>query len=229
MTLPIPLNPTVKISKIDVNDVIGGSYTMKNLYTIGHSIHEIDNFITLLKKNHIDTIVDVRSTPYSKFASQFNRETFKDALKERQIYYLFMGDLLGARYEDEGLLFDSGKVNFKKVQKTSPFENGIHRLNQGITKGYTIALMCSEKEAFDCHRFGLISEYIHRHFHDITIKHIYPDKILSQTALERQLIKKYHPYIDYLGLETKQSPLEQAYAFRNKEIAYHAITQKSNM
>ena len=195
---------------------------MKELYTVGHSIYEIDDFVSLLKKYHINTIVDVRSTPYSKFASQYNREVLKQHLKENQICYIFMGDLLGARYEDKSLLFENGKVNFKKVQETITFQNGISRLDKGLNKGYNISLMCSEKEAFDCHRFALISEYINKNLSNIEIKHIYPDKILSQKDLERQLLKKYNRHIDYLGLETNIEPLEQAYVFRNEEIAYSA-------
>lgn len=201
---------------------------MKELYTVGHSVYEIDNFISLLKKNHINTIVDVRSTPYSKFASQYNKEALKQYLNENEICYIFMGDLLGARYEDKNLLFDNGRVNFKKVQETISFQNGISRLEKGITKGYNISLMCSEKEAFDCHRFGLISEYINNHLVDIDIKHIYPDKILSQNDLENKLLKKYHKHIDYLGLETEKPPIEQAYIFRNEDIAYNAITKEGD-
>ena len=201
---------------------------MKELYTVGHSIYEIDDFISLLNKNNINTIVDVRSTPYSKFASQYNRETLKQYLKENKICYIFMGDLLGARYEDKNLLFDDGKVNFKKVQETVEFQNGINRLDKGITKGYNISLMCSEKEAFDCHRFGLISEYINKNLSDVDIKHIYPDKILSQRDLESRLLKKYNKHIDYLGLETDKKPLEQAYTFRNEDIAYNAITKEGD-
>jgi len=200
---------------------------MKELYTIGHSTYEIDDFILLLKKNHIDTIVDVRSTPYSKFASQYNRETLKQYLNKHNICYIFMGDLLGARYEDSNLL-NNGKVNFKKVQETISFQNGIQRLDKGIAKGYNISLMCSEKEAFDCHRFGLISEYIDKKLNDVHIKHIYPDKVLSHKDLENQLLKKYDKHIDYLGLETDRNPLEQAYAFRNEDIAYNAITKEGD-
>ena len=77
---------------------------MKQLHTVGHSIYEMENFVALLKKNSINTIVDVRSMPYSKFASQYNREILKHYLKENKICYIFMGDLLGARYEDKNLL-----------------------------------------------------------------------------------------------------------------------------
>ena len=101
-----------------------------------------------------------------------------------------MGDLLGARYEDRSLLFDDGKVNFKKVQEIKSFQDGIARLDKGIAKGYNISLMCSEKEAFDCHRFGLVSEFLTKN--SIDVNHIYPNKIVSQKILEQQLLKKYN-------------------------------------
>lgn len=201
---------------------------MRTLYTIGHSIYEIEDFVSLLKKNNINTIVDIRSTPYSKFASQYNREELKYNLKKNEICYIFMGNLLGARYEDKDLLFENGKVDFKKVQETITFQQGVTRLDKGISKGYNISLMCSEKEAFDCHRFGLVSEYIDKNFIDVDVKHIYPDEILSQKDLEKKLLKKYDKHIDYLGLKTDKTPLEQAYLFRNEDIAYNAITKEGD-
>ena len=201
---------------------------MRTLYTVGHSIYEIEDFISLLKKNNVNTIVDIRSTPYSKFASQYNREDLKYYLNENEICYIFMGDLLGARYEDKDLLFENGKVDFKKVQETIAFQQGINRLDKGIAKGYNISLMCSEKEAFDCHRFGLVSEYVDKNFMDVDVKHIYPDKVLSQKDLEKKLLKKYDKRIDYLGLKIDKTPLEQAYLFRNEDIAYNAITKEGD-
>ena len=201
---------------------------MREIYTVGHSIYKVDDFIELLKTNNINTIVDVRSTPYSKFASQYNKEALHQYLKQNGICYIYMGDMLGARYENENLLFENGSVNFKRVQETKTFQDGIARLDKGMKKGYSISLMCSEKEAFDCHRFGLISEYIRENLTDVEIKHIYPDKILSQKDLENQLIKKYHKKIDYLGLESDKTPLEQAYILRNKDIAYNAITKEGD-
>ncbi len=203
---------------------------MKGLYTVGHSIYEIDDFVALLKKNDINTIVDVRSTPYSKFASQYNRETLKHYLQENKISYIFMGDMLGARYEDKSLLFDDGKVDFKKVQEIKSFQDGITRLDKGIAKGYNISLMCSEKEAFDCHRFGLISEFLTKN--NIEVNHIYPDKLVSQKLLEQQLLKKYDkklPKADLFNPDiTEDYQVELAYRFRNKDIAYNAITKEGD-
>ncbi|AYQ56966.1 hypothetical protein THERMOT_2317 [Bathymodiolus thermophilus thioautotrophic gill symbiont] len=203
---------------------------MKQLHTVGHSIYEIEDFISLLKKNSINTIVDVRSTPYSKFASQYNREALKRYFKKNKIYYIFMGDLLGARYEDKSLLFDDGKVDFKKVQETKSFQDGITRLDKGITKGYNISLMCSEKEAFDCHRFGLVSEFLTKN--SIEVNHIYPDKVVSQKILEQQLLKKYNkklPKVDLFNSDiTEDLQMKLAYKLRNKDIAYNSITKEGD-
>ncbi|MDQ1339457.1 MAG: hypothetical protein QG567_609 [Campylobacterota bacterium] len=204
--------------------------SVNTIDTIGHSIYEIEDFVKLLKQNQINTIVDVRSTPYSKFAPQYNRETLKEYLKQNSICYIFMGDLLGARYEDKTLLFDDGKVNFKKVQETKNFQDGVMRLQKGIEKGYSISLMCSEKEAFDCHRFGLISEFLSKK--SIEINHIYPDKVVLQQELEQKLLKKYEKQIPKTDLFNPnidfEEQLKEAYKLRNKDIAYNALTQEGD-
>lgn len=49
-----------------------------NLYTIGHSTHTTEKFIELLIMHSINTVCDVRSSPYSKFNPQFNSELLKN-------------------------------------------------------------------------------------------------------------------------------------------------------
>jgi len=200
------------------------------IYTIGHSTHPIEAFIDIAHKNALTTIVDVRSAPYSSFVPQYNKETLCHALKSHKIDYLYMGDLLGARYDDKKVLFEDGKVNFKKVQKTKDFQKGILRLEHGLGKGYRIALMCSEKEAFDCHRFGLISEYLTHH--KIRVEHIYPDALKSQATLEQRLLKKYEHKLPQGDLFTPSihtaKRLAYAYELRNKDIAYNAFLQDTN-
>ena len=55
------------------------------------------------------------------------------------------------------LLDDDGKVDCKTVRKSWAFKNGVERIWQGLDKGFTISLMCSESEPLDCHRFSMIS------------------------------------------------------------------------
>jgi len=51
------------------------------VYTIGHSNHSVEHFLGLLKTNGIQVIVDARSQPYSKYASQFDHERLKGSLQ----------------------------------------------------------------------------------------------------------------------------------------------------
>jgi uncharacterized protein (DUF488 family) len=67
------------------------------LFTIGHSNHEIASFMLLLKKHNITALADVRSHPYSRFLKHFNQSILSNALKSEGIYYVFLGKELGAR------------------------------------------------------------------------------------------------------------------------------------
>ncbi len=57
------------------------------LYTIGHSRHEFEYFVNLLKKFEINYLLDVRSIPYSKYAKTFNKEQLKSSLFTKRIEY----------------------------------------------------------------------------------------------------------------------------------------------
>ena len=59
-------------------------------------------------------------------------------------------------------MFEDGKVDFSKVVTTNRFLEGINRVKAGMQKGYSIALMCSEKNPIECHRFSLVSNYLQK-------------------------------------------------------------------
>jgi uncharacterized protein (DUF488 family) len=194
-------------------------------FTVGHSTHDVTMFIDLLRKHDINCIIDVRSSPYSRYANQYNKEVLNHSLKEANIVYLFLGDQLGARYEDKNLLFDDGKVDFKKVAASPTFQEGIQRVKNGMIKGYNIALMCSEKEPFDCHRFALVSKSLVAE--GIEVNHITPDSIFTQNDLEERLFKKYK-LSRYELFSSPEENLEAAYRLRNQDIAYNAITKEGD-
>lgn len=129
----------------------------KVCYTIGHSNHTFGKFLDLLKSNDIDCIVDVRSSPYSKYANQFNKEILEYNLKENRIHYIFMGNLLGAKIKDRGFYNNRNQLDGKKLINSGFFREGIDRIIKGMDKGYRISIMCSEKDPKECHRFCLIS------------------------------------------------------------------------
>jgi len=158
---------------------------MNKIYTIGHSTHLVDKFYELLKRSGINVVVDVRSVPFSQFADQYNKDNLMLFLQRNNILYIHMGNLLGARYDDSSLLFSDGKVDFEKVVKTKEFIEGINRINEGLSKGYNIALMCSERNPLECHRFSMISYFLDSHGYDV--QHILPEKVISHKLLEDKL------------------------------------------
>lgn len=165
---------------------------MSQIFTIGHSTDTIETFIEYLKHHQIDTVVDVRSIPYSRFASQFNKEDLSVSLKEKNIFYIPMGNNLGARYTERELLFEDGKVDFSKVVVTDRFQEGIYRVETGIKKGCKIALMCSEKNPIECHRFSLISNYLHKKGY--AINHLIGKDIFEHKLLQNKLLDYYKEY-----------------------------------
>ena len=162
----------------------------KQCFTIGYGDYTIDLFIDNVRSAGIDTIIDVRSSPYSRFNPHFNRENLEKSLRKRDIDYRFMGDRLGGRYTDPSMLFPDGTVNYRKVQETELFKKGIGRLLAIISSGKTIALMCAEKEPERCHRFALISPVLQSK--GISVVHIRPEgKLQANEDLERELVDSF--------------------------------------
>ena len=48
-----------------------------DIYTLGHSTHSEEDFISILKAYGIEVLVDVRSYPGSKYVPQFNKENME--------------------------------------------------------------------------------------------------------------------------------------------------------
>ena len=162
----------------------------KQCFTIGYGDYPIDRFITVLQKISSEVIIDVRSSPYSRFNPHFNRENLENSLHRIDIGYQYMGDKIGGRYTDPGLLFPDGTVDYRKVRDTEPFREGISQLLSIIASGKKIALMCAEKEPERCHRFALISPVLQSK--GISVIHIRPDmRLQANEDLERELVDSF--------------------------------------
>lgn len=191
------------------------------VYTVGHSNHEPESFAELLQYFGITCLVDVRSIAASGRFPQFNKAALSEFLKSKNIQYLHFGKEFGARHTDPELLDEDGKVDFEKVRQTEDFKNGVDRLRAGLEKGFTIALMCSEAEPFDCHRFSMISVFLEKS--GFAVKHILKDKTLkTNVQLENQLLKKYHKQLPFAPSLEEQ--IMHAYRLRNKDVAFSPYT-----
>lgn len=133
----------------------------QTILSIGHSTHGLDRFLELLASHEIDVVVDVRSNPQSRHASQFNAPTLQDALIARRIRYLPMGDELGGRPSNPDYYDADGHVRYDRVAASDAFLRGIDRLVQG-SRTFRIAVMCSEEDPANCHRWRLIGRVLSR-------------------------------------------------------------------
>jgi uncharacterized protein (DUF488 family) len=128
------------------------------VFTVGHSTHSAERFIELLRAADVTAVADVRSSPYSRFNPQFNKQDLKGALKRHEIAYAFVGQELGARSSDPKCYCD-GRVVYSRLAQTALFKNGLKRIRKGA-QSYRIALMCAEREPLECHRTLLVSRYL---------------------------------------------------------------------
>lgn len=104
-------------------------------------------------------------------------------------------------------------------------KSGICRAKEGISKGYKIALMCSEKDPHECHRIILVSRVLHND--GVEVCHIISkEQTVTQSDIEAELKRKFD-----LGpslFESEQEILDQAYNRQESQISYrggqdHAI------
>lgn len=199
---------------------------MNTIYTIGHSSYPLEQFLMLLKKYSINSVVDVRSVPFSRYVPYYNKDDIRRFLSARGIHCIYMGKELGAIREDRSLYSENGFLDFNKVQQDPLFKEGINRLVTGIDKGYTISIMCTEKDPIDCHRSIIIGKVLHSlHFE---VRHILDDSSFeTQEQLESRLINIYFnndSQINFLDVIDEQSSLAdrlaKAYELRNKDIGH---------
>jgi uncharacterized protein (DUF488 family) len=189
---------------------------MKEIFTIGHSVHTSEGLIEFLMNNKIDALCDVRSSPYSRFTPQFNRELLKEDLQKTGIRYLYLGTELGPRSTDPDC-YDNGKVHYGRLAARDIFQQGLQRLRQGM-ESYRIALLCAEKDPLACHRMILVCRHLRAK--DVLIRHILEDGSLEDNRdTERRLMKLLK--IDPADLfATEEEQIQRAYDLQGEKIAY---------
>ncbi len=158
-----------------------------SLYTIGHSTRPAEDFLALLKTYGIQYLVDVRSIPRSRFNPQYNQKALKQFLESNGIAYVFMGDELGGRPQDEACYDSRGHVNYQVLKEKVFFKNGIERLKTAYHKKLTIALMCSESKPQDCHRSRLIGAALSEE--QVEVRHIDEKGDMKSQQEVMQLVK----------------------------------------
>jgi uncharacterized protein (DUF488 family) len=159
---------------------------MLEVLTIGHSTHAPERFSALLRGAGVTAVADVRTAPWSRRHSQFNRETLHAALRSEGIAYVFLGRELGGRPSAPEFYRD-GVADYEKMAQAPAFQDGIDRLIAGARR-YRVALMCSEREPLHCHRCLLVSRALAQR--GVGVSHILDDgSLVSHAAIEDKLLE----------------------------------------
>lgn len=132
---------------------------MGAVYSIGHSNHTAEAFLELLGRHGIGAVADVRSQPYSRYATHFSREPLATILQKAGVRYVFLGRELGGRPEGDEFYDDEGHVLYGLRAESDEFLEGIHRLEDGAAR-LRIAVMCSEEDPLHCHRRLLVARVL---------------------------------------------------------------------
>jgi len=129
------------------------------LLSIGHSTHDFERFLDLLSGHHVDVLADVRSSPFSRYAPQFDRTALENGIGHAGIKYVFLGRELGGRPVGDEYYDREGHVLYGRVANSPLFLIGLERLRRGMQQ-YCIAILCSEEDPAVCHRALLIGKVL---------------------------------------------------------------------
>lgn len=132
------------------------------IYTIGHSNRQRDEFIELLKNNHIEVLIDVRKLPGSAKYPHFNQDELSITLSSVDILYIHLKELGGRRKQNKDSINTIWKNKsfqaYADYMGTAEFLKGIDILLEYANKK-RVAIMCSEAVWWRCHR-ALIADYL---------------------------------------------------------------------
>jgi uncharacterized protein (DUF488 family) len=156
------------------------------LFTIGHSIHPLEEFLQLLALHRVEALADVRRFPGSRKYPHFNRESLAAVLTDAGVEYHWLEALGGRRKEIGGPsknlgLRNQSFRNYADYMTTEEFRLAVGHLLDLAQRKRT-AFMCSEGLFWRCHR-RLVSDHLLTRGH--VVRHIMPDgKLQSHTLTQ---------------------------------------------
>jgi uncharacterized protein (DUF488 family) len=129
--------------------------TIQTVYTIGHSTRPIEEFIDLLQRNGMSTLVDIRTVPKSRRNPQYWHDALAASLEDAGIVYRHLPGFGGRRKTSEDSINTAWKNDsfrgYADHMQTEEFHEALGDLI-ALAAGSTTAMMCSEAVPWRCHR-----------------------------------------------------------------------------
>jgi uncharacterized protein (DUF488 family) len=139
------------------------------IFTIGHSKHELGDFLELLHGQEIGRLADVRRYPSSRRMPWFNRPVLARSLDEAGVAYEHFEALGGRRAPLPGSPNGGWRVGqfqgYADHMASDEFQAGLERLLAGATERRA-AVMCAEAQWVKCHR-RLLSDVLVARGHEV--------------------------------------------------------------
>lgn len=196
---------------------------VNTVYTIGYSGFSIDDFVATLKKHNISLVVDVRSSPFSNYFPEYNKDVLETCLKTHGIYYRNYADAFGARQNNRNYYCKEGYLDFEVFSKSEPFLQGLKKMCNSMEQNYTFVLLCAEKDPICCHRTILVARAFYERGYNV-VHLLTNDTTITQQEINARLIEKYYPDRDQTTFfdapQDDDTLLKAAYRKQNAEIGY---------
>jgi uncharacterized protein (DUF488 family) len=134
---------------------VSDSEIAARVWTIGHSTHELDAFVGLLRAHGIELLADVRTVPKSRRMPWFWGDALAVTLPEAGIAYEHFRDLGGFRRPRPASPNGGWRVEafrgYADNMESESFRAALARLAD-LARGRRTATMCAEAQWTRCHR-----------------------------------------------------------------------------
>ena len=154
------------------DSVTPGGGRVPLILTIGHSTRPVEGFIELLRQHKVESLLDIRTIPRSRYNPQFHSDALATSLAHQGIAYTHLKELGGLRHPRRDSL-NTGWRNasfrgYADYMQTDEFEQAVRRLLQ-LCAQKRCAVMCAEAVPWRCHRSLLADALLAR---GVSVEHI---------------------------------------------------------
>jgi uncharacterized protein (DUF488 family) len=133
-----------------------------SVWTIGHSIHPLDEFLAMLFSFHIERVIDIRRFPGSRRFPHFNKQALEISLPLHGLHYTHLEGLGGRRNPVPASANSGWRVKafrgYADYMETQDFVDAVGELEKCATRERCV-YMCSEAVWWSCHR-ALVSDFL---------------------------------------------------------------------
>lgn len=145
---------------------------MTTIHTIGHSTRSLDDLVTLLQREGINHLADVRTHPGSRRYPHFHSDALSISLPQRGIAYTHHPELGGRRRglpgSPNGAWRNASFRAYADYMGSEEFRLALDSLI-ALAREESVAIMCAEAVPWRCHRWLISDALVAR---DIDVRHI---------------------------------------------------------